>query len=299
MGHTKRDEDEYKISINGSKIYLCIGSDCSDTYSCEHNNIDMDLNNVSANFSQIDENTIQYKDKKMFLLFKKILFYTYVLELNEKKYYVGKSSKPMKRVGDHCSGGLSGKLSRGSGWTHHYEPLKILEINEAHDPMEEDFTTLRYMYRMGIDNVRGGSFCELNLSQENIHTLEKMIKGTDDRCYFCGSSDHLIASCDRKNVQRKTTKYKEKKIPKKEISKTKILKCYGAEQLLSNSTDLVTNIPKDPVTREQVNKIKCKYCKMPFQSMKKMTFHSEYKCPLNKKNQLFANVDRLLEENGK
>ena len=295
---TKRDEiqiDDYKISINGSKIYLCTnpGSE-SGIYSCEYNNINMDLNLniVPENFSQIDENTIQYKDKKMFLLFKKILFYTYVLELNEKKYYVGKSSKPMKRIGDHIS-------TRGSGWTHHYEPLKILEINEAHDPMEEDFTTLRYMYRMGIDNVRGGSFCELNLSQENIMTLEKMIKGTDDRCYFCGSSDHLIATCDRKNVKRKTTKYKEKKILKKDISKTKILKCYGAEQLLSNSMDMVTNVPKDPVTKEQMSQIKCKYCKMPFQSMKKMTFHSEYKCPLNKKNQLFANVDRLLEENGK
>ena len=297
------DNKEYRICINGSKIYLYINND---NYQCEHNGINQVIidecivNGVRIN--QVNDNTLELKSEKnkVSLLFKKILFYTYVLELDEKKYYIGKSSKPMKRIGDHTGseqGGQGKQGTRGSGWTQMYKPVKILEINSAFDPMEEDFTTLRYMNQMGIDNVRGGSFCELNLSPENTLTLEKMMRGADDKCYFCGSDKHLIISCDQKNIHRKTIKHKEKAIPKKDISKSKILKRYGAEQLLNNSDKKVTEIMKDHGT--EINKIKCKFCKMIFQSTKKMVFHSEYQCPLNKKNQLTANIDKILEENSK
>ena len=287
---------QYRICINGSKIYLYVDNN---NYQCEYNGInpviidECIVNEVKIN--QVNDNTLEFKsENKVSLLFKKILFYTYVLELDEKKYYIGKSSKPMKRIGDHT--GLT-EGSRGSGWTQMYKPVKILEINEAFDPMEEDFTTLRYMNQMGIDNVRGGSFCELNLSPENTLTLEKMMRGADDKCYFCGSDKHLIISCDQKNIHRKTIKRKEKAIPKKDIPKSKILKRYGAEQLLNNSDKKVTDIMKEQNT--EINKIKCKFCKMIFQSTKKMIFHAEYQCPLNKKNQLTANIDKILEENSK
>lgn len=291
------DSIKYKLVINGSKIYL--SKDAETDYVSQCNGIDTKILfqqlNESQNIriSETDDHTIELQiNNNHILLFKKILFYVYVLELQDTKYYIGKSLKPMKRIGDHIPNGSS----RGSGWTQMYKPLKILEIKEAWDPMEEDFTTLRYMNQMGIDNVRGGSFCELNLSDSNAQTLEKMMRGAEDKCYFCGSYGHLINGCDRKNIQRKTTKCKEKKIPKKEIPKSKILKQYGAEQLLKNSDSNVVNIVKD---QDNSSKIKCKYCKMVFESMEKMEFHSEYKCPLNKKNQLITNVDKILEKNSK
>lgn len=303
--------DKYKLTVNGSKFCLHKGSD---NYMYEYNGIYMEhlkylkemfiknINNLSMTITQQNDMIIEFKFNECMntILFNKILFYIYVLELedggdknvpNGKKYYVGKSSKPMKRIGDH----LPNFSSRGSGWTQMYKPNKILEIKEAFDPMEEDFTTLRYMNQMGIDNVRGGSFCELNLSSDNSQTLEKMLRGADDKCYFCGSTEHLINQCHRKNNQRKVVKYKEKSIPKKDIPKSKILKHYGAEKLLNNSDKtLLTNTIKD-----QSDKIKCKFCKIPFQTTKKMLFHSEYQCPLNGKNQLINDVDKILENNSK
>lgn len=299
------DENKYKMTINDFlqqtkvKIYLNVGTD---NYAYEYNGFDFDsfkkilIKNIDDHNVRITYNhsiiEMGFNDQKEILSFTKILFYIYILELDDTKYYVGKSSKPMKRISDHLPSGST----RGSGWTQMYKPVKILEIKEAYDPMEEDFTTLRYMNQKGIDNVRGGSFCELNLSPENLHTLEKIVRGADDKCYYCGSVEHLINNCDRKNTHRKTTKSIEKKIPKKEIVKSKIMKHYGAEQLLNNSDKKLLNVMKD---QNNPDKIKCKYCKMPFQSTKKMKFHSEYQCPLNKKNQLIANVDKILEENSK
>jgi len=49
-----------------------------------------------------------------------------------------------------------------------------------------------YMELFDIESVRGGSFCKINLSNEDKLIINKMINTANDRCYNCGLQDHFI-----------------------------------------------------------------------------------------------------------
>lgn len=112
----------------------------------------------------------------------------YILQLEDNKYYIGKTNQPEIRLESHFN-------SNGSAWTIKYKPIKVIGLIPDCDDFDEDKYTLKYMGKHGIDNVRGGSFCEFNLSEENITTIKRMINGVSDNCYMCGSKDHFIKDC--------------------------------------------------------------------------------------------------------
>jgi hypothetical protein len=66
------------------------------------------------------------------------MIYIYTLQLEEGKYYVGKTSNPNFRIEHHfqCGGAL---------WTEKYKPLNVLEIISDCDDYDEDKYTRRYM----------------------------------------------------------------------------------------------------------------------------------------------------------
>jgi hypothetical protein len=47
----------------------------------------------------------------------------------------------------------------------------------------------------GIDNVRGGSYVTLDLTDEQKKFLKREIWGAQDRCARCGDASHFIRSC--------------------------------------------------------------------------------------------------------
>jgi predicted GIY-YIG superfamily endonuclease len=113
----------------------------------------------------------------------------YVLRLFSNKYYIGKTDNPEKRINEHNCG-------NGSIWTQKYIPLKLILLIPNCDEHDEDKYTIKYMKKYGIDNVRGGSFCELILNDESINTIKRMIYGASDKCFNCGSAEHYIADCN-------------------------------------------------------------------------------------------------------
>jgi hypothetical protein len=121
--------------------------------------------------------------------------YIYVLALKNNKYYIGITSNPTFRLNQHFK-------FNGPNWTKRYKPIKIIEIIPNCDNFDEDKYTLKYMKIYGIDNVRGGSFCEMVLNNIHICTIERMINSSSKRCYSCNEIGHFANECYNNNKKR-------------------------------------------------------------------------------------------------
>ena len=111
------------------------------------------------------------------------MVFIYILQLENNKYYVGKTNNPSFRLADHFT-------ANGSVWTKKYKPISVLELIPNCDNYDEDKYTIKYMEKYGINNVRGGSFCEIKLNDSNIITLNQIITSITDKCYICGVVGH-------------------------------------------------------------------------------------------------------------
>ena len=112
----------------------------------------------------------------------------YVLRCLDDKYYVGKTERGYDRIIEHF-------LAEGSEWTHRYQPIEIIEKVEGAHKFDEDKYTLIYMEKYGIENVRGGSWCKLELSHDETKEIKRKINGANDKCYNCGGSNHFVREC--------------------------------------------------------------------------------------------------------
>lgn len=94
----------------------------------------------------------------------------YVLRCEEGKYYVGTSANVKKRVRRH-------KKGKGAKWTKKYKPLELVEVLDG-DLETEELTTLVYMQKYGIENVRGSKWCHTRypIPDEEIKVIAKKIK---------------------------------------------------------------------------------------------------------------------------
>ncbi len=118
-----------------------------------------------------------------------VFIYTLLLENN--KYYVGKTNNPDFRLESHFS-------SNGSVWTKTYKPIKLLELIPDCDNYDEDKYVIKYMEKYGIYNVRGGSFSQLKISDDNVKVLQTMINGSNNKCFICGNGGHFSKDCKSK-----------------------------------------------------------------------------------------------------
>jgi hypothetical protein len=113
----------------------------------------------------------------------------YTLQLENGKYYVGKSKNISNRILQHFS-------EQGSSWTKSYKPVKVLSQIPSTDSFDEEKYTLLAMDRYGIDNVRGGSYCKLILSKHEMEKAQQIIYSICDKCYRCGEQKHTASECD-------------------------------------------------------------------------------------------------------
>lgn len=139
----------------------------------------------------------------------------YVLVLEHGKYYVGKSNDVDSRIKQHFEGEPfisghrpadrnlrnAGTKDKGSAWTRLHKPVRVLEIISSCDNFDEDKYTKMYMSIHGIENVRGGSYCQIYLDESAKDFIRKEIMTSNDSCFRCGSKGHYIEEClDQKSV---------------------------------------------------------------------------------------------------
>jgi predicted GIY-YIG superfamily endonuclease len=130
----------------------------------------------------------------------------YILRLEGGKYYVGKSEDVINRFSQHING-------YGSFWTRKYKPISLEKIIENASPFDEDKITKEYMSKYGIDNVRGGSYVEIELSEFHKRVLKMEIWGATDLCTQCGRAGHFVKDCYAKTkVSKKNQRFLTKKM---------------------------------------------------------------------------------------
>ena len=112
----------------------------------------------------------------------------YILKLQGGKYYVGKTSDPMKRYQEHLEG-------QGSAWTKKYKPVSLEKVIKNASPFDEDKYTKEYMAKYGIDKVRGGSYVRMDLDEVQEEALIREIWGANDCCTQCGRKGHFAPDC--------------------------------------------------------------------------------------------------------
>ena len=127
----------------------------------------------------------------------------YVLALEQGKYYIGKTYKTIQeRYAEHTSG-------YGSGWTKRYKVLGLVEAHENCSDYDEDKYTKIYMGKYGIENVRGGAYCRINMPCNQIKLLKREIYNAENKCLECGSMKHYVNRCP--DFVEETSIYKAKK----------------------------------------------------------------------------------------
>lgn len=120
--------------------------------------------------------------------------FIYILECENGKYYIGRTKNPNFRLEDHFRGG-------GSVWTHKYKPISFHLISNR-DVFDEDKYVKMYMEKYGIDNVRGGAYSQVELSEDVKKIIESEIRNAQDQCHTCGGKDHFMNECPQKHERK-------------------------------------------------------------------------------------------------
>lgn len=83
--------------------------------------------------------------------------YVYTLILENDKYYVGFTRDLELRIHQHCQAG-------GSEWCIENRPISVLSVQEGNENLEIAQTALM-MSLYGWENVRGASYCKVNMNR--------------------------------------------------------------------------------------------------------------------------------------
>jgi len=129
-------------------------------------------------------------------------FNIYILKCTNNKYYIGKTKLDVeKRYNQHL-------YDKSCVFTTKYPPIEIITTYKTDDSLEENNMTKKYMILYGIENVRGGSYANLELEEWQIKSLEMEFKSAGDYCYKCGEINHFAKNCNELDITEYVNKYK-------------------------------------------------------------------------------------------
>ena len=92
----------------------------------------------------------------------------YVLKLEMGKWYIGRTANVERRFQQHVEG-------VGAKWTGLHKPISIEMTRPLLSEHDEDMTTLEYMIKYGIYNVRGGKWCAVEFRPWQVREVERVV----------------------------------------------------------------------------------------------------------------------------
>lgn len=110
----------------------------------------------------------------------------YVLLLDNNKYYIGKTNNVVAMLS---------KLLNDDDLTYGDKIIDLVRVNILTDINEEDLTVLEYMRKYGIENVRGGSYTNQILSDDEVTTIKNKIAIKYNLCFDCLQAGHSSNKC--------------------------------------------------------------------------------------------------------
>ena len=82
-----------------------------------------------------------------------------------------------------------------------YSFIELISQEPLKSDFDEDRKVKELMSLHGIDNVRGGSYCQIKLSGETKVLLEKEINHASGHCFECKKPGHVAKQCPEKKKQ--------------------------------------------------------------------------------------------------
>lgn len=158
----------------------------------------------------------------------------YVLELQHGKYYVGITNNLQRRFQQHLDG-------TGSAWTREHAPVAVHITTALEGPLHEDRVTKEMMLEHGIDNVRGGAYCKVQLDEEQHAALTTEMRSASGVCLMCGRAGHFAAQCWKNQAGL------EKQTKTKKRGKLCCFRC-GRDSHLANACYARTDVDGDPLS---------------------------------------------------
>lgn len=87
-------------------------------------------------------------------------YFTYVLQLQDGKFYVGNTDNIYQRLMDHLH-----MTPSSAQWVRHHGPVeRVVEVCRHSAKADELYKTLQYMDMFGWENVRGSSYCKIQMA---------------------------------------------------------------------------------------------------------------------------------------
>lgn len=121
--------------------------------------------------------------------------YVYLLELQNKKYYVGRTNNVERRMQEHRSGS-------DVEWVRTHGFVRLVSTRPITSRLEEDLEVKKAMLEFGVDNVRGGTYSASVLPLQVKALLQNELVHAENRCFSCGSQGHYAAQCKPKVVEK-------------------------------------------------------------------------------------------------
>ena len=118
----------------------------------------------------------------------------YILQLNNNKYYIGRSFNPEQRIAQHQSG--TWKAAR---WVNLWGVKNVIDIIPESDVLAEDILTKGYMMQHGIQHVRGGTYFSPKLLEWQLKALQMEFDSAMGKCFKCGYYLNRYHKCPSHN----------------------------------------------------------------------------------------------------